>query len=596
MKPIIAPPKSRSVMLPQPAQSDIAEALAACRGAFLGIALFSGMNNVLMLTGSFFMLEVYDRVLPSRSVPTLAALAILATVLYVFQGTLDLIRSRILGRIGRSLDERLGRRVYEAVIRFPLRAKSYGDGLQPVRDLDQVRMFLSSGGPSALFDLPWMPVYLGICFVFHVWIGVTALAGAVLLIAITVATEFLTRAPTKAAAGFAATRNALAAAGRRNAEVLQAMGMGGRMAALWGEANAKYLAASERASDVGGGLSAVSRVLRMILGSAVLGVGAYLVIHQEATGGIIIASSILTTRALAPVDLAISNWKGFMAARQGWQRLRDFLKLHLLERRQKHVDLPRPQQSLTIETLSVAPPGEAKLVVQDMSFTLKAGQAVGIIGPSAAGKSSLARAIVGVWQPARGKVRLDGAPLEQWTAERLGRHIGYLPQDIELFEGAVAQNIARFDPNANAEDVLAAARAAGVHELIIRLPNGYETRIGEGGAALSAGQRQRVALARALYGNPFLVVLDEPNSNLDAEGEEALTRAIMQVRARGGIVIVIAHRPSALASVDHVLIMADGRAQAFGGKEEVLSKALRPAGTPLPMPLKVVADAPGTAR
>jgi PrtD family type I secretion system ABC transporter len=595
MTTMIVPPRSRSVMLPQPAQSDVADALATCRGAALGIALFSGMSNVLMLTGSFFMLEVYDRVLPSRSVPTLVALAIFATVLYAFQGILDLIRSRILVRIGRSLDEQLSRRVYEAVIRFPLKAKGYGDGLQPLRDLDQVRGFLAAGGPAALFDLPWIPLYLGICFLFHFWIGVMALAGAIVLVSITLLAELLTRNPTKAAAGFSTTRNALAAAGRRNAEVLQAMGMGGRMGALWSEANAKYLTANERASDVGGGLGALSKILRMTLGSAVLGVGAYLVIHQEATGGIIIASSILTTRALAPVELAISNWKGFVAARQGWQRLREFLKLYLLDRRQKYVELPQPRTGLTVEGISIAPPGETRLVVQDVGFALKAGQAVGIIGPSAAGKSSLARALVGVWQPVRGKVSLDGAPLGQWTTEALGRHIGYLPQDIELFEGAVAQNIARFEPEADPEAILAAAQAAGVHDLIVRLPQGYETRIGEGGTALSAGQRQRIALARALYGNPFLVVLDEPNSNLDAEGEDALTHAIMHVRGRGGIVVVIAHRPSALAGVDHVLVLSEGRAQAFGSKDEVLSKTLAPV-VPLPMPLKVVVDGQGAVR
>ena len=417
-----------------------------------------------------------------------------------------------------------------------------------------------------------------------------ALVGAAVLVVVTLATELLMRSPTKAAAGFATTRIALAEAGRRNAEVMQAMGMAERMAARWGEANRAYLAAHQRASDVGGGLGTLSRTLSMILQSAVLGVGAYLVIEQESTAGVIIASSILTARAMAPVELAIANWKGFVAARQGWQRVHQLLAL--FPQRNPPMALPAPASRLAVEAISGTPPGEQKLVVKDVAFAVEAGHAVGVIGPSAAGKSSLARLLVGVWQPARGKIRLDGAALDQWSPEQLGPHIGYLPQDVELFDGTVAENIARFDPDADAAATVAAARTAGVHDLILRLPDGYETRIGEGGAALSAGQRQRVALARAVYGKPFLLVLDEPNSNLDAEGDEALTQAIRNVCARGGIVVVIAHRPSALAAVDLVLVMSDGCAQAFGPKDEVLGKVLRPQASPL----KVVAEAAGGAR
>ncbi len=340
-----------------------------------------------------------------------------------------------------------------------------------------------------------------------------------------------------------------------------------------------------------GGLGAISKVLRMLLQSAVLGVGAYLVIIEQATAGIIIASSILTSRALAPVELAIANWKGFIAARQSWRRLNDLFTLMPIDK--ERLALPRPRGSLVAEHVSGAPPGVAKLVVQDIAFTLKAGQGLGIIGPSASGKSSLARLIVGVWQPARGKVRLDGAALEQWSPEALGAHVGYLPQTVELFAGTVAQNIGRFDEAAAAEEIIKAAKTAGVHELILRLPDGYETEIGENGAALSAGQRQRVALARALYGDPFLVVLDEPNSNLDAEGETALTQALLAVRARGGIAVVIAHRPSALAGVDLVLVMNEGKPQMIGPKDEVLMKVTRPpsvAPMPGPAPLKIVGE------
>ena len=560
-------------------QATVRSALESCRGIFLCLALFSGMINILMLTGSFFMLQVYDRVLPSQSVPTLVGLGILAISLYILQGALELIRSRVNVRIGAHLDHTLSSRVYDALVRLPLKTRGDGDGLQPLRDLDYVRSFLSGGGPAAFFDLPWMPIYLAVCFIFNFWIGVTALAGSFVLIALALLTEYRLRAPTREAARFATTRTALAATGRRNAEVLRAMGMGRRVGNRWSETNREYLAANERASDIASGLGGMSKVFRTILQSAVLGVGAYLVIHQESTAGIIIASSILTSRAFAPVEVAIANWKGFVAARQGAQRLHKLLELLPAER--EPMRLPEPKSILSVANVAVLPPGSERLVVNDVSFELKSGQGLAIIGPSGSGKSSLARALVGVWQPTRGSIRLDRAALHQWSSEALGPHIGYLPQDVELFEGTVAINIARFDAKAKAEAIVAAAQAAGVHELILSLPDGYATRIGELGMAISAGQRQRIALARALFGNPFLVILDEPSSNLDAEGEDALTRAVLNVRARGGILIVVAHRPSALAGVDHVLVMHEGKLQSFGAKDEVLKKVL---GHPVPVP------------
>jgi PrtD family type I secretion system ABC transporter len=560
----------------------LAEALRSCRSALIAIACFSGVINVLLLAGSLFNLQVYDRVLTSGSVPTLLALTFLVLVLYLFQGILEFVRGRMLIRVGRALDDQLNPSVYQAIVRLTVSAGA-GDRLQPLRDLDQVRGFLSGLGPTALFDLPWIPIYLGVCFLFHFWIGVTALAGAIVLIVLTLLTELFTRRPMVAAVRLGASRMALAEATRRNADVLQAMGMTSRLMQRWAGTHGGYIDSQQSASDVTGGLGGVSRVIRLTLQSAVLAVGAWLVIHQEATAGVIIASSILTSRALAPVELAIAHWRGFLAARQSRRRLADVLGA---ADGREPTALPAPRQNLAVENMSVAPPGQQRLVAQDVTFKLAAGQAVGIIGPSAAGKSSLARALVGVWRPTRGKIRLDGAALEQWTSESLGPHIGYLPQDVELFDGTVAQNIARFQADAPSEAVIAAATAAGVHELILRLPEGYDTEIGEGGAALSAGQRQRVALARALYGEPFLVVLDEPNSNLDAEGEQALTQAIASVRKRGGIVAVVAHRPAALAAVDMVLAMAGGRAQAFGPKDEVLREVLRPQAAPAT--LKVV--------
>lgn len=549
----------------------------------------SGVVNVLALTGSFFMLQVYDRVIPGRSVPTLVGLAVFAGTLFVFQGVLELIRSRLLVRIGMALDARLSGQVYAALMRLPLRTKLAGDGLQSLRDLDQVRSFMSSAGPTALFDLPWMPLYLAICFLFHFWIGMTALAGVVVLFSLTLLAEIRTREPARKANSQAAARNTLAEATRRNVEVLQAMGFGSRIAERWSGINADYLDTNATASDLAGTLGTISKILRMMLQSGILAIGAYLVIHQEATGGIMIASSIMMSRALAPIELAIAHWRGFVTARQAWTRLTQLLVL--LPETAISVSLPAPRSALSVENISVTPPGERRMVVQDATFALERGVGLGIVGPSASGKSSLVRAIAGIWLPVRGTVRLDGATLDQWSPEELGNHVGYLPQDVQLFDGTIAENIARFEPKAPSDKILAAARVAGVHDLVIHLPEGYETRIGEAGSALSAGQRQRIALARALYGDPFLVILDEPNSNLDAEGEAALTEAIQSVRARGGVAIVVAHRPSALASLDQVLVMANARIVAFGPKNEILNKITRPAG----VPLKVVSGLEETA-
>jgi PrtD family type I secretion system ABC transporter len=567
--------------------SELGDALRACRGAFIGVGVMSCMINLLYLTGSLFMLEVYDRVLPSRSVPTLVGLAILAGGLYCAQGVLDLIRGRILVRVGTALDESLNARVFDTVVRLPLMVGGRNEGLQPLRDLDNVRSFLSSMGPGAFFDLPWLPFYLAICFAFHVMIGLTALIGAVILVTLTVVTEYLSRAPAREAMGLASRRNDLASSSRRNAEVLVAMGMSGRLTRRWSEANQNYLAGNQRANDVAGGLGAIAKVLRMTLQSAVLAVGAYLVIHQEATAGIIIAGSILSARALAPVDLAIAHWKSFVAARQSWHRLNRLLES--LPARATPTLLQNPSKRLSVEAVAIVPPGDQKIIVQDVTFALEAGSGLGIIGPSGSGKSSLVRALVGVWQPFRGKVRLDGASLDQWSSDVLGRHIGYLPQDVELFGGTVAQNICRYDPDASSESIIAAAKEAGVHQMIIKMREGYDTQIGEGGTSLSAGQAQRVALARALYGAPFLIVLDEPNSNLDTEGDEALTRAVRAARERGAIVVVVAHRPIAIEGVDQLLVLKDGRMQAFGPKETVLGQVLQRVAPP--SPIKIVSDA-----
>ena len=443
------------------------------KGAWIAIALLSGLINVLYLTGSFFMLEVYDRVLPSRSLITLVALAIIALFLYAFQGLFDGIRGRILARIGTSLDEELSHHAFRHVIAEPLRERVIGDGQQPLRDLDQIRSFLAGGGPSALFDLPWIPLYLVICFAFHTWIGLAALAGAGLLMCFTLLTEIYTRRRIRAVAEAGMIRNSIAGGGQHNAEVVHALGMASRIAAQWSDANRSYIAHQQRISDVAGGFGATTKVLRMVLQSAVLGIGAYLVIEGKASPGIMIASSILASRALAPVEQAISNWKSFVAARQGWDRLKGILNR---DARETAVKLPPPRAMLSIECAATGAPGNRSFAIQDVSFRLAAGSGLGVVGPSASGKTTLARMLVGVWPTLRGKVRLDGAALDQWQPEDLGPHIGYVPQDVELFGGTVAQNIARFDPMPESQAVIAAARAANVHDMILRLPEGYELR------------------------------------------------------------------------------------------------------------------------
>nr|WP_210384209.1 type I secretion system permease/ATPase [Rhizobium sp. RCAM05973] len=551
--------------------------LSSLRKAFFSIALASAGINVLALTGSFFMLQVYDRVIPSRSLPTLSGLVIIVATLFLFQGVLELLRSMLLARIGMSLDEQLNRKVFRSLLFLPTQRQTSDDGLQSVRDLEQIRSFLSGSGSTALFDLPWMPFYLILCFLFHVWIGVTALCGAVLLVGITLLAEILSRQPTLEAAKSSALRLGFAQAARRNWEAAISMGFAGRLTEKWAVMNDDYLKHQAAAGSIVGALTIAAKMARMMLQSAVLAVGAILVIRQEATGGIIIASSILVTRALAPVELAIGQWKGFVAARQGWARLATLLDVAPAE--QHALTLPAPARELSVENISVASPGGRDLILRNVSFKVPAGTVLGVIGPSASGKSSLARAITGLWPAAIGTIRLDKAALSQWEPNELGRHIGYLPQDVALFDGSIADNISRFDRDMEPEPVISAAKAAGVYDMIVKLPDGFDTVIGEGGSRLSAGQRQRIALARALYGDPFLVVLDEPNSNLDAEGEACLTAALTGVRERGGIAIVIAHRPSALAAADKVMIVAGGQMQAFGPKKEILGPPPKQVGT-----------------
>lgn len=555
----------------------VRSALSAFRGTFLVIGLVSGVVNILALTGSFYMLQVYDRVLTSHSVPTLVAFSVLAGGLYVFQGALDVLRGQIMVRVSAKLDRSISPIAHGSLLHLPLLGIPSSDAQRPIRDVEAIRTFLGSQGPIAFFDLPWMPLYLAFVFFLHFWLGILASIGLLVLVSLTLLTEWLSSDLSTQASQAATERYAAAESNARNAEVLRAMGFGQRAALRFHEINERHLWLQSRSSDIVGGISGVSRVFRMLLQSAVLGLGAYLTLKGEVTAGAIIAASIATSRALAPIELAIGHWKAFVGARQARSRL--LKTLTALPDISQPIDLPVPHRSLSLEGVSVAIAGTQRVVVNNVTFSLEAGQAVGVIGPSGSGKSTLARAIVGVWPVVRGAVRLDAAAVEHWPEAYFSKHIGYVAQDVSLMDGPIAANIARFDPDADSLEIIRAAQAADIHEMILRLPDGYETQLGHAGTGLSAGQRQRLALARALYGDPFLVVLDEPNSNLDNAGETALTRAIQGVRDRGGIVVVIAHRPSALQAVDHVAVVKDGQLSAFGPKNEVLQQVLetRPA-------------------
>lgn len=549
---------------------EIVNVFLSCRGILMSAAVFSGLINLLSLSSSLYMLQVYDRVIPSHSVATLIGLSLGMIVLFSGHGVLDIVRTKLMTRMAIQVDRLLRERVMALVLKLPLRASSAVDAMAPVRDLDQMRSFASSGAPVALFDMPWMPFYLMLVWLLHPWLGILATCGALVLVGLTVLTELRGREPTRDMGASGAQRMVIAETHRRNATAIYAMGMTGRVIHKWDRANEKFLADQTAATDITGTYGSISRVMRLVLQSAVLGLGAYLVIEGQATGGVMIAASILVSRALAPIEIVIANWRGFLAARQSVTRLSDLFRAD--PEWPKPLPLPKPTQALEVDAVWVAPPGQQQPVVINATFTLKSGSALGIVGPSASGKSSLVRCLIGAWPLMRGSVRLDGATLDQWAPDDLGVHIGYLPQEVELIEGTVAENISRFEPYAPPEAVIEAARQAGVHDMIVRLPKGYETPIGEFGASLSAGQRQRVALARALYRDPFMVVLDEPNSNLDNEGELALTNAITNVRNRGGVVVVVAHRQSALTGCDYLMVMTPGHAPVFGTKDEIQRK------------------------
>lgn len=545
----------------------IADTIRLARGPLFGVAAISLVVNLLMLTVPLYMLQLYDRVITSRSEATLLYLTIAAIGALAVLGSLDMLRARVLARVGSWIDERLSPFALSRAVGAMLQSQSYGT--QSLRDVSQVRQFIASPALLTLFDAPWVPIYLFVIYLLHPTLGLVGLIGAVILFILAILNEVVTRKPLLEANNQSVKAMRKTDAAVRNAEVIESMGLMPGILRRWLSDNQSALALQEMASDRAGVLLAFSKFFRLTVQVAMLGTGAYLVVQQEVTGGIMIAGSIVLSRALQPVEQAIGSWKHLVAARAAYRRLQDFLSEASV--RETDIDLPAPTGHLVVDRVVFVPPGGIKPTLKAVSFAADPGEILAIVGPSAAGKSTLARLIVGAWQPQSGVVRLDGADVYAWKRVDFGRHMGYLPQDVELFEGTVAENIARLE-DAAAEAVVDAAKRAEVHDLILQLPNGYSTPLGDGGMVLSGGQRQRIGLARALFGRPRLIVLDEPNANLDGEGEGALVKAMVAAKEAGALVVFISHRPSLVSCADKVLVLREGTVDQFGPREQVLAK------------------------
>ncbi|MQU08783.1 type I secretion system permease/ATPase [Pseudomonas helleri] len=547
--------------------NEMLAALTAYKRAFFNIGLFSAVINLLMLAPALYMLQVYDRVLASGNEMTLLMLTLMILGLFGLMGALEWVRSQVVIRLGTQMDMRLNQRVYDAAFEAQLSTSSPAAG-QALNDLTSLRQFATGNALFAFFDAPWFPVYLWVIFMFSPWLGLLALGGAVMLMLLAWLNQRVSQGPLKAASELSVEATQQASAHLRNAEAIEAMGMLGTLRGHWLAQHTAFLAQQNLASEKTASVGAWSKGVRLALQSLVLGLGALLAVQGQITAGMMIAGSILMGRVLSPIDQLIGVWKQWTSARLAYQRLESLLQAH--PARPPRMALPVPRGELAVEQLSASAPGTRRATLSNLSFTLPAGQVLGVIGPSGCGKSTLARLLIGVWQPLAGKVRLDGAQLSQWDKQQLGPHLGYLPQDIQLFAGTIAQNIARF-AQVDADKVLAAAQMAGVHSLILQMPEGYDTRLGDGGAGLSGGQKQRIGLARALYGLPALIVLDEPNANLDEAGEQALLQAIAQLKQLKRTLILITHKPNVLTLTDQLLILREGQLQAFGPTAKVLA-------------------------
>lgn len=570
----------------RPSKNALKEALGACRRGFFIVALFSLGVNVCMLTSPIYMMQLFDRVLSSRSIETLIALLVVATAALAVLGLLDSLRTMVLVRISSWLDRKLGGRLLAAAVTGSLK-DAKGGTAQVLRDLGTLRTFLSGSGIFPLMDAPWAPIFLAVMFMLHPYMGWLSVIGAAILFCIAILNEMVTRNMLAEANGAHAQAMRRAEAAVRNADVINGMGMLPNIASRWQGENDKSLDLQARASNMSGGLTALSKFIRFVLQIGVMSLGAYLTLSNDVTPGAMIAGSIIMGRALAPVEQAIGAWKGFVGARASYGRIRDALAPGA---REPGMPLPPPEGKLTAEGITYAHRQGAEPALRNVSFDLEPGEAVALIGPTASGKTTLARILIGNLQPNAGTARLDGMDVAAWDPDDLGQHIGYLPQNIELFDGTVQDNIARMG-QADPQAVILAARQAHVHDLILGLSDGYDTEIGDGGAGLSGGQRQRIGLARALYGNPRFIVLDEPNSNLDTDGEDALLRALAHLKQSGATVVLISHRPNLLRFVDKVLVLNKGRVHLFGDRDEILSKMT---GQPA-KPAAAVRGAPDTA-
>ncbi|MPW17645.1 type I secretion system permease/ATPase [Paraburkholderia sp. CNPSo 3157] len=547
--------------------NEIVQALLGYKRVFRTIGIFSMFINLLMLVPSLYMLQVYDRVIPSRNGVTLAMLTLMMFGMYGLSAALEYVRSFIVIRVGAKLDMQLNSRVYTASFESNLKRQGTNAG-QSLNDLTTIRQFVTGNALFAFFDAPWFPVYLIVIFAFNLWLGLFAVAGSAVLVALAVVNERVSRQPLADATQLSIRSTALATSNLRNAQVIEAMGMLPDLLSRWSVLNTGFLARQAEASEKAALVGNITKFVRLSLQSLVLGLGALLAIRGQVTSGMMIAGSILMGRALSPLEMVISVWRQWNAAKSAYNRLVDLLDAN--PARRVGMTLPAPSGSLALEGVSAAPPGIRVPVLQNLNFSIEAGDVVGVIGPSASGKSTLARLLVGVWPAALGTVRLDGADIYQWNKDQLGPHIGYLPQDIELFGGTIAENIARFGQIDSAK-VIEAARLAGVHDMILRLPQGYDTPVGDGGSGLSGGQKQRIGLARALYGNPALIVLDEPNSNLDEMGEAALRHAIDQLRQAGKTVVLITHRTSIIAATTKLLLLVEGQLRLYGPTAHVMA-------------------------
>ncbi|HDS1719927.1 type I secretion system permease/ATPase [Pseudomonas putida] len=550
-------------------ENNLQAALKACKSSFLSVGFFSFFVNTLMLVPTLYMIQVSGRVVPSGSTSTLLMLTLILTVLLLTLGSLEWVRSRIMVRISNRLDVLLSRDVYRASFKRSLQSGGGDATAQSLNDLTSLRQFFTGAGVFAFFDAPWFPIYTVVMFLFHPWFGWMTLACGSILTVFAVINHRVTGQALAIANKENVASNVITSKTLRNAEVIESMGMLETLMNRWAKRQRYVMMLQSQASDKGGVVSSISKMFRMWSQSVMLALGAYLVIKHEINPGLLMAGSLLLGRALSPIDQMINSWKGFVAAKVQYDRLNKVMDD--LNKEPERMPLPAPEGHIQVENLIVAPPGAKAPVLRSISFVAPAGSIVGIVGPSAAGKSTLVRALMGIWPPQHGVVRLDGADISTWDKQALGPYVGYLPQDIELFEGSISENIARFD-KVDPEKVVQAAQMAGVHEMILMLPDGYDTVIGSDGVNLSGGQRQRIGLARAIYGNPRLIVLDEPNSNLDDVGERALGVALQKLKETGATVFIVSHRPNILTRLDRILVMAGGSISLYGERDRVIAE------------------------